>query len=499
MNTESFWFAERQEVLFPRLDHDLDVEVLIIGGGIAGVTAAYLLSGQGRSVALLERGRIGGLNTGHTTAHLTYMTDIRLSDLVATFSRKEAKLAWEAGQAAIDLIEENVKRHAIDCEFRRVPGFLVASEQCDLAEESGLLQQEAMVARQMGFDAYYLDSAPVTDRPGIRFENQAKFHPLRYLDALAREAMKQGVEVYEDTEVTSFDEGSVIAGGRTVKFRQVFIATHVPLQGEGGLVGSALFQSKLALYSSYAVRARLPSDALPELIWSDTADPFYYLRIEKDDEGFSCVFGGEDHKTGMETHTENRYQNLERELDRIIPGAEVTHRWCGQIVEPVDGLPYIGRTSDTQWLATGFSGNGMTFGTVAGMMFRDAISRKDGAWEKLFDPGRRSASALAEYLRENKDYPVRMICDRMKVEEGDPAALAPGTGKVLEHEGERIAAFRDAQGNLTRCSAVCPHLGCIVAWNEAEQTWDCPCHGSRFHATGELLAGPAEKGLERLS
>jgi glycine/D-amino acid oxidase-like deaminating enzyme/nitrite reductase/ring-hydroxylating ferredoxin subunit len=499
MNTESFWFAERQEVLFPRLDHDLDVEVLIIGGGIAGVTAAYLLSGQGRSVALLERGRIGGLNTGHTTAHLTYMTDIRLSDLVATFSRKEAKLAWEAGQAAIDLIEENVKRHAIDCEFRRVPGFLVASEQCDLAEESGLLQQEAMVARQMGFDAYYLDSAPVTDRPGIRFENQAKFHPLRYLDALAREAMKQGVEVYEDTEVTSFDEGSVIAGGRTVKFRQVFIATHVPLQGEGGLVGSALFQSKLALYSSYAVRARLPGNALPELIWSDTADPFYYLRIEKDDEGFSCVFGGEDHKTGMETHTENRYQNLERELDRILPGAEVTHRWCGQIVEPVDGLPYIGRTSDTQWLATGFSGNGMTFGTVAGMMFRDTISGKDGAWEKLFDPGRRSASALAEYLRENKDYPVRMICDRMKVEEGDPATLAPGTGKVLEHEGERIAAFRDAQGNLTRCSAVCPHLGCIVAWNEAEQTWDCPCHGSRFHATGELLAGPAEKGLEPLS
>jgi glycine/D-amino acid oxidase-like deaminating enzyme/nitrite reductase/ring-hydroxylating ferredoxin subunit len=499
MNTESFWFAERQEVLFPQLDHDLDVEVLIIGGGIAGVTAAYLLSGQGRSVALLERGRIGGLNTGHTTAHLTYMTDTRLSDLVATFSRKEARLAWEAGQAAIDLIEENVKRHAIDCEFRRVPGFLVASEQCDRAEESGLLQQEAMVARQMGFDAYYLDSAPVTDRPGIRFENQAKFHPLRYLDALAREAMKQGVEIYEDTEVTNFDEGSVIAGGRTVKFRQVFIATHVPLQGEGGLVGSALFQSKLALYSSYAVRAKLPGDALPELIWSDTADPFYYLRIEKDDEGFSCVFGGEDHKTGMETHTENRYQNLERELDRILPGAEVTHRWCGQIVEPVDGLPYIGRTSDTQWLATGFSGNGMTLGTVAGMMFRDAISGKGGAWEKLFDPGRRSASAFAEYLRENKDYPVRMICDRVKVEEGDPATLASGTGKVLEHEGERIAAFRDAQGNLTRCSAVCPHLGCIVAWNEAERTWDCPCHGSRFLATGELLAGPAEKGLEPLS
>jgi glycine/D-amino acid oxidase-like deaminating enzyme/nitrite reductase/ring-hydroxylating ferredoxin subunit len=499
MNTESFWFTGRESAPFAPLDHDLDVEVLIVGGGIAGMTAAYLLSAEGRSVALLERGRIGGLNTGHTTAHLTYMTDTRLSDLVATFSRKEARQAWEAGQAAIDLIEENVKRHAIDCEFRRVPGFLVASDQCDLAEESALLQQEAMVARQMGFDAYYLDSSPVTDRPGIRFENQAKFHPLRYLDALAREAVKQGAEMYEDTEVTSFDDGSVIAGGRTVKFRQVFIATHVPLQGEGGLVGSAFFQSKLALYSSYAVRARLPGDALPELIWSDTADPFYYLRIEKDHDGVSCVFGGEDHRTGMEAHTEVRYQNLERELERIVPGAKVTHRWCGQIVETVDGLPYIGRTSDTQWLATGFSGNGMTFGTVAGMMIRDAISGKDGAWEKLFDPGRKSASALAEYLRENKDYPVRMISDRMKIEECDPATLAPGTGKVVEHEGERIAAFRDAQGNLTRCSAVCPHLGCIVAWNEAERTWDCPCHGSRFHATGELLAGPAEKGLEPLS
>jgi glycine/D-amino acid oxidase-like deaminating enzyme/nitrite reductase/ring-hydroxylating ferredoxin subunit len=499
MNTESFWYAERTGTPFARLDRDLDVEVLIVGGGIAGVTAAYLLSAQGRSVALIERGRIGGLNTGHTTAHLTYMTDTRLSDLVATFSRKEARLAWEAGQASIDLIEENVKRHAIDCGFCRVPGYLVASEQCELTEEGALLQQEAMVARQMGFEAYYLDAAPVTDRPGIRFEQQAKFHPLRYLDALAREAVRQGAEIFEDTEVTRFEEGSVIAGGRTVKFQQVFVATHVPLQGEGGMVGAALFQTKLALYSSYAVRARLPGNALPELIWSDTADPFYYLRIEKDDQGLSCVFGGEDHKTGMEEHTENRFQNLERQLDRILPGAQVTHRWSGQIVETVDGLPYIGRTSDNQLLATGFSGNGMTFGTVAGMMVRDAISKEENAWRKLFDPGRKSASALAEYLRENKDYPVRMITDRLKVEESDPASLAPGMGKVLEHDGERVAAYRDAAGNLTRCSAVCPHLGCIVAWNEAEQTWDCPCHGSRFHPTGELLAGPAEKSLEPLS
>ncbi|HEY8961612.1 MAG TPA: FAD-dependent oxidoreductase, partial [Luteolibacter sp.] len=369
MNTESFWDEERQAGSFPPLDRDLEVEILVVGGGMAGVTAAYLLSAQGRSVALVERDRIGGLNTGHTTAHLTYMTDNRLSDLIATFSRKEARQAWEAGRAAIELVEENVKRHAIDCGFRRVPGYLVASEHCDLAHERALLQQEAMVARQMGFDAYYLDASPVTGRPGIRFENQAKFHPLRYLDALAREAAKQGARIYEDTEVTSFDEGAVIAGGRTVKFGQVFLATHVPLQGDGGMVGATLFQSKLALYTSYAVRARLPDDAPPELIWSDTADPFYYLRVEREDGGgASCIFGGEDHRTGMEAHTAHRYESLTRELEKILPGARVTHRWSGQIVEPVDGLPYIGRTSDTQLIATGFSGNGMTFGTVAGMM-----------------------------------------------------------------------------------------------------------------------------------
>jgi glycine/D-amino acid oxidase-like deaminating enzyme/nitrite reductase/ring-hydroxylating ferredoxin subunit len=499
MNTDPFWFAGRDRPAFAPLDCDLEVDILVVGGGIAGLTAAYLLSVEGRSVALVERDQLGGLNTGHTTAHLTYMTDTRLSELVATCSRGEARRAWEAGQAAITFIEETAKRHEIDCGFVRVPGFLVAAEVCDLEQETKLLQQEAMVARQFGFHAYFLDADPVLGRPAIRFEDQAKFHPLRYVDGLARVTAAGGAKIFEHTEVTAVeDERRLIANGRTIRFHEVFFATHVPLQGSAGTFGAALFQTKLGLYSSYAVRARLTGARLPELIWSDTADPFHYLRVEHDADGISCIFGGEDHKTGDETHTEQCYADLERYLDKILPGAEVTHRWSGQIVEPVDGLPYIGRGSENQWVATGFSGNGMTFGTVAGVMIRDAMTNRSNPWEKVFDPGRKTASALADYLREHKDYPVRLIADRFGVEEGDPASLAPGSGKLMEHDGKRVAAFRDDGGALQTCSAVCPHLGCIVAWNDAEQTWDCPCHGSRFKANGDLLAGPAEKGLERL-
>lgn len=500
MKTFPYWFDAAAPGPVHKLDHDLEVDVLIIGGGITGVSAAYLLSGEGKRVALVERESLGRRDTGHTTAHLTYMTDTRLKDLISTFSRKEACTAWEAGRAAMNQISQIVRSHEIDCNLRTVPGFLVAAENAEEEQERSNLEEEAEIAAQLGFDAVFMEAAPVTNRPGIRFEAQMEFHPLKYLRAIARIAEERGARIFEESEVTDFpDDFSATVNGCTVSFQKVIIATHVPLQGRAGVLGAALFQSKLALYSSYAVRATWAADiSLPDLIWSDTADPFLYLRIHHDEKGANGIFGGEDHKTGQETNTEECFRTLEQKLEAMLPGAQITHRWSGQVVETVDGLPFIGPTSETQFIATGFSGNGMTFGTAAAMMGCDWVTGRTNEWSELFSPSRKSPSATFAYLRENKDYAVRMVKDRLRVEEGDPEGLAAGEANVFESGGKRVAASRDNHGILHVCSAVCPHLGCIVAWNPAEQTWDCPCHGSRFERDGTVIAGPAEEDLEKV-
>ncbi len=497
MNTTPYWLEKREQARHPALDDNLEVDILIVGGGITGVTAAYLLASEGASVALVERETLGGRDTGHTTAHLTYMTDTRLSELAATFSQREAALAWEAGREAMDFISKTVADNEIECFLKTVPGYLAAARGADVIKEATLLQQEALLARQMGFDSHFMDSDPVTQQPCIRFENQMEFHPLLYIDAVAHLAVSRGAKIFEMTSVREFPEaGTAKAGNNTIKYKRVFIATHVPLQGDSNTAGAALFQTKMALYSTYAIKADLSEASPPDMIWSDTADPFLYLRVQGEGNSRFAILGGEDHKTGQEQRPDDRYDALGKQLAGILPGAAVTHRWSGQVVETVDGLPFIGPTSEDQFVATGFSGNGMTLGTAAALMLRDWITGGDRPWKKLFDPSRKSISSLGEYLRENKDYPVRMITDRLHVKEGDPDSIQPGEGKIIEHQGKRVAAARDKDGTLSICSAVCPHLGCIVAWNKAERTWDCPCHGSRFEAGGKVIAGPAETDLE---
>lgn len=500
MDTTPYWLDSASVSRRAPLQEDLDVDVLIIGGGITGVTTAYALSDEGLRVALVERERLATRDTGHTTAHLTYMTDVRLSDLIATFGRDDAKHSWEAGRAGMNFIESTVVKHSINCDLLRVPGYLVAAEHSNLAHETFLLQKEAMIARQMGFATYFTEDCPITAKPGIRFDGQMKFHPLKYLSTLIGIAEERGAHVFEESEVSEFiDSNTAKVGEHRISFRKVIIATHVPLQGNACVFGAAMFQTKLALYSSYAVRARLPMSAPRSLIWSDTADPFLYIRVNHEDGGGTCIIGGEDHRTGAETDTGKRYEALEARLEKMFPGAEVTHRWSGQVVETVDGLPFIGPTSGTQFIATGFSGDGMTFGTVAALMARDWIRGDESDWAKLFDPSRRCASVAMEYLKENKEFPIRMITDRLHIEDGDPEALRPGEAAVLDHGGKRVAASREANGTLHVCSAICPHLGCVVAWNSAERTWDCPCHGSRFKEDGSVIAGPAEKDLDCLN
>lgn len=504
MSQKSYWMTTCQLPRFPQLASDIDVDVCVVGGGMTGITAAYLLKKAGRTVVLLERDRCCGVDTGHTTAHLTFVTDKRLHQLVADFGRDHAQAAWDAGRAAIEQIHANVAEHSIPCAFDWVPGFLHAAWKAPAKNEEDLLRQDADLARELGFDADYLSAVPFADRPGVRFANQAKFHPLKYLAELLRHVPGSGSHVFEETEADEFQEEplSVTAGGHKVRCKHVIIATHVPLMGKTGLVSATLMQTKIYPYSSYAVGARVPKNAVPPALFWDTTEPYYYLRVEQFAGHDYVIFGGEDHKTGQEANTKERFRRLEEILAALVPEAqEVDYRWSGQVIETNDGLPYIGFAAERQFVATGFSGNGMTFGTLAGMMAADAILERKNPWSDLFAPGRRKLKGgVWDYIKENIDYPYYYLKDRLTGAQGQSVRnLKRGEGKVLNLDGQRVAAYRDAAGHVVTRSPLCTHMGCLVNWNKAESTWDCPCHGSRFQPTGEVLAGPAERPLEEVT
>jgi glycine/D-amino acid oxidase-like deaminating enzyme/nitrite reductase/ring-hydroxylating ferredoxin subunit len=497
LDTTPFW-KTASIPSYPRLDGDLNVDVAIVGGGITGLTAAYLLASAGRTVAVLERRRCAAVDTGHTTAHLTMVTDLWLSELVKTFGRPHAQAAWDAGLAALAQIDAIARHEQIACDFQWVPGYLHAPRGLRAADESAAMKKEAELALELGFDAEFLEAVPFARTPGVRFDNQARFHPGKYISGLTRALTERGGRIFEESEAREFssDPPRITVNGHQVTCQHVVSATHTPLVGLSNVASASLLQTKLALYSTYVVAGRAPRQAVPDALFWDTGDPYTYLRLEPQDDSDLVIIGGEDHKTGQADDTTERYERLERVLRTLVPQVDITHRWSGQVIETTDGLPYIGETAERQFAATGYSGNGMTFGTLGGMMAADYVLGRQNPWSGLFDPGRKILGAAWDYLRENKDYPYYLIRDRFAGAEARPLrSIKRGTGEVIEHGGENVAAYRDESGAIALRSAICTHMGCLVDWNEAERTWDCPCHGSRFDPRGGVLAGPAESPL----
>lgn len=502
VDTLSYWIESESLPRFSKLARDEHVDVVIVGGGITGLTAAYLLTRVGRSVAVLERDRCARIDTGHTTAHLTMVTDVRLTELVKSFGREHAQAAWDAGLAAIAEIDEIIRRENIECGFAWVPNYLHVPRAKAATVEDVDFREEAALANDLGFDAAFVPEVPFIGRPGVRYDGQARFHPRMYLAGLVRAIQAAGGRIYEHSEADEFcDEPlSVKANDRTITCSDVLIATHTPLTGNKNIVLATLFQTKLALYTSSVVAGQAPSERIPDALFSDTADPYHYLRVHPAREHDVVIFGGEDHKTGQTTDTNACYSRLERELKALVPELRVTHHWSGQVIETHDGLPYLGRNKEHQYIATGFAGNGMTFGTLGAMIAVDGILGRTNPWSELFDAGRtKIRHGLWDYITENKDYPYYLIRDRFAGAEGRTLrSLKRGEGKILELNGTRVAAYRDDTGKAVLRSPTCTHLGCEVAWNYAERTWDCPCHGSRFRPTGEVLAGPAESPLPEI-
>ncbi|WP_437230742.1 FAD-dependent oxidoreductase [Planctomicrobium sp. SH661] len=499
LQSESVWL-DKPRPEFRSLNQNARFDVAVIGGGITGLTAAYLLKQAGKTVAVFEKGSIGDHETGHTTAHLVYVTDARLKELTKKFGKDEARLVWLAGRLAIDTIEQISLEQGIECQFQRVPGFLSApftGEEFD----SSQLEEEARLAQELGFEATYQDAIPLRELPAVRYSDQALFHPIKYLSGLAAAVHGGGSEVYCHSEMTEArnDPLTITVNGFEVSCERLVIATHVPLAGVAGVVSAAMLQTKLAAYSTYAVGAVIPPGSLPAGSYNDTSDPYYYLRVQSHEGQAYAILGGEDHKTGQASEEEIaiRYQRLETLLEQLIPGAHVDHRWSGQVIETNDDLPFIGPENDHQFAATGYAGNGMTFGTLAGIMACDWVLGRDNPWSDLLHVGRKKIrGGTWRYLTENADYPYYLLKGYLKGVRGtDLDQIPPGEGCVLKVDGKRRAVYRHPDGTLSSCSAICTHMGCVVRWNGPEKTWDCPCHGSRFNTDGEVIAGPAESPL----
>jgi glycine/D-amino acid oxidase-like deaminating enzyme/nitrite reductase/ring-hydroxylating ferredoxin subunit len=502
--TLSFWAASADVPSFPFLNADMAADVCVIGAGIAGITTAYWLSKANFKVILVDDGPICGGETHRTTAHLSNVIDDRYQVLENEFGTEKTHLVYKSHTAAIDCIEAIIDEEMIDCDFERLDGYLFLGAN----DKNETLEKELEVCKRIGFtDCELWRSMPLSFfpeiRPTIRFKRQAKFHVVKYLRALARAIVRGGGQIFMGAHALEIEDGKIatvkFANGKRIRAANIVVATNTPISDR------VKVHTKQAAYRTYVIAGQVPKGSVPGLYW-DTEEPYHYVRTSPmEDDPFHdlLIVGGEDHKTGQEEDkAEECFKRLEIWARRMFPVlADIQYRWSGQVMETVDGLAYIGRDpahGENVFIATGDSGMGMTHGTLAGLLLTDAIRGIDNPWAELYDPSRKTLQAAMDYVHENLNV-VAQYADYVRPSDQDSiAAIMPGEGAVMHHNGEAIAVYRDDNGYTYQCSAVCPHLKALVRWNGVEKTFDCPAHGSRFCGNGEVVNGPAVTGLTAL-
>lgn len=476
------------------IEADCTADACIVGAGIAGLTTAYLLAARGRSVVVLDDGPIACGMTAMTTAHLVSAIDDRYYHLERLHGEKGAALARESHCAAIDRIGRIVEDERIDCGYARVPGHLFLRPE----DDESVLDRELQAAARAGFDGVEkLPRAPDTPfdtGPCLRFPRQGQFHPLRYLAGVARAIGARGGRIFTGSHASEVAERRVVARGFTVSCDAVVVATNSPVNDLFAI------HTKMAAYMTYVVAARIPKGSVTPALWWTTGLPYHYVRVADtgDERGDLLLVGGEDHRSGQEHDPRERYAALERWARERFPMAgDVAMTWGGQVMETLDGLAYIGRNpgNDRVFVATGDSGMGMTHGTIAGMVISDLVLGRANPWAELYEPSRKSLRAGWTYASENAATAAQYADWLRRGDVSSVEEIPKGAGAVVARGAHRVACYRDGDGALHEMSAACPHLGCVVQWNPAAATWDCPCHGSRFDPLGTVVNGPANRNL----
>jgi glycine/D-amino acid oxidase-like deaminating enzyme/nitrite reductase/ring-hydroxylating ferredoxin subunit len=493
---ESYWIASTEAPRFPPLEAEVSVDVAVVGAGITGIMTATLLKRAGKTVALVESKRILHGATGYTTAKLTAGHNVVYSHLERHFGAEGARLYAAANQTAVETVARMAADERIECDLERTRNY-VYSESPDEVET---LRSEADAARRAGLPASFTRETelPFAVAGAVALEEQAQFHPRKFLLPLARALPGDGSHVFELTRVRDVREGDpcVVDTARgPIRARSVVLATHLPILDRG------FFFAKTHPKRSHVVAARVAADRAVAGMYISTETPTHSVRSAPDGDGRLLLIGGEGHKTGQEPRTDARGERLAAWARERFGVEDIAYRWATQDFYSVDRVPYVGRLrrrSSGILVATGFGGWGMSNGVASALVLADLLLGRPNSWATLYDAKRlKPVTSAVDFAKENANVAKRWLGDRARAAAADESldALAPGEGRVVRLNGQLVGVRRDASGALHAVSAVCTHLGCVVSWNPAEESWDCPCHGSRFAADGTAIQGPAVDDL----
>ncbi|WP_066069465.1 FAD-dependent oxidoreductase [Neobacillus soli] len=495
---KTYW-REIELPTFQKLNQDISVDVAIVGAGITGITAAYLLSKEGKKVALIEAGSVLNGTTGHTTAKLTAQHGLVYDEYLNHFGEEKARLYFESHMNAIRFVEGMVKEHGIDCDFSKEDAYMYATTD----EYVDKLKTEWEAYTSLGIDGDLKDIIPfnIPAKAALMMKNQAQYHPLKFLRALLDEAVKAGCSVYENTTADDIEDDDlqpkvVTKDGKRVTCNNVIIASHFPFYDKLGLYFARMYADR-----SYAIGIKTDKD-YPGGMYISADSPTRSIRYTPLNGEKLLIIGGENHKTGQGIDTLKHYEALEAFAEEVFGIKGYDYRWSAQDMVTLDKLPYIGPlTSEREHIlvATGYKKWGMTTGIAAGHLLTDYVMDRNNPYKELYSPSRFNADpALKSIVTTNADVAKHLLRGKLELVEKDPGELQEGEGSVVLHNGKRAGAYKDENGKLYIVDTTCTHLGCECEWNRAEKTWDCPCHGSRYSYSGDVIEGPTRKALELL-
>ena len=481
----AIWFSTAHNSL-PALDRDLDVPIVIIGGGLMGLTAALELARAGQRAILLERRWIGAGETGHTTAHVTARPDMPMADLVSSLGVDRAAQVWSAMAGAVDHLK--ARSEQLNVPFCMVDAWLLGRD--------ARLRSELEALLGVGASAFIgPPPAPLPRKQGLCVRAQARFDVAEYLRAIAAQAQQLGAQIFEGSAVTAADGNcltvSSALGEFTVSADRVIVATHAPV------FANPLLLDRLEPTQSYAIAVAVPSGSAPDVLCEDDQNPYHYYRLERGaTRGHAnediVIFGGEDHATGQPAKG-SPFSKLQSTLQTWLPNVSMRplREWSGELWTVADGLPIIGTDDQGRYFGTGFAGVGMTQATLAGLMATEWARGRAVPWHDLFTPKRFSVSEVPGFIQRGAGFVANLIGAGLPHKLPSPDSLEPGQGQIVRGEAGKAAAYRPLIGSTLQLESRCTHAGCELVWNALDSTWDCGCHGSRFTASGEVRSGPA--------